>query len=103
MENNIPSSPAELLAMQTGGVREEIGAESLSALDDYIRGEIFPEISPNMSQVLFLAKKLLQDLEDYHFNTLDEGDLFPAQRRIWKRDAKKITEALMALRCVDEG
>jgi hypothetical protein len=103
MENNIPSSPAELLAMQTGGVREEIGAESLSALDDYIRGEIFPEISPNMSQVLYLAKQLLTDLEMYHFDVLEDGEITERQRKIWKRDRKSITRALMALRCVDEA
>jgi hypothetical protein len=103
LENNIPSSPAELLAMQTGGVREEINNENINALDDYIRGEIFPEINPNMSQVLYLAKQLLTDLETYHFDVLEDGDITERQRKIWKRDRKSITRALMALRCVDEA
>ncbi len=88
MENQIPSTPAELFAMQTGGIREEINAESLSALDDYIRGEIFEEINPSMAQVLYLAKQLLTDLESYHFNTLEDGELTERQRKIsvaWKR------------------
>ena len=103
MENNIPSSPAELLAMQTGGIKEEINREDINALDELIRGEVFPELNPDMSQVLVLTKRLLEDIESYHFNALDDGDLSPQQKRIWKRDAKKVTEALMALRQVAEG
>jgi hypothetical protein len=103
LENNIPSSPAELLAMQQGGIREEINHENINALDELIRGEIFPGVNPSMDQVLHLAKKLLQDLEEYHYNTIEEADLTSQQRRVWKRDAKKITESLMALRQVEEG
>ena len=102
MENQIPSSPAELLAMQQGGIKEEIHIDGIGALDDYIRGEIFPQLNPSMDQVLYLTKKLLQDLEEYHYNTIEEADLTSGQRRIWKRDAKKVTEALMALRQVSE-
>jgi len=50
-----------------------------------------------------LAKKLLQDLEGYHYDMLEGGDLDSYGHRIWKRDAKNITKALLALRCVDEG
>jgi hypothetical protein len=103
LENNIPSSPAELLAMQQGGIKEEINREDINALDELIRGEVFPELNPDMSQVLVLTKRLLEDIESYHFNALDDGDLSPQQKRIWKRDAKKVTEALMALRQVAEG
>jgi hypothetical protein len=103
MESQTPSTPSELFAMQTGGVREEINAESLSALDDYIRGEIFHEINPSMDQVLYLAKQLLTDLESYHFNALEDGELTERQRKIWKRDRKSITKALMALRQVEES
>ena len=103
MENNIPSSPAELLAMQTCGVREEINREDINALDEYIRGELFSEINPDMSQVLVLTKHLLEDLEAYHFNTIDAGELNEYQERVWKRDRKNITKALMALRQVAEG
>jgi hypothetical protein len=102
MESNIPSSPAELLAMQQGGVKGDIGVEGVNALDDYIRGELFPEINPDMNQVLQLTKRLLEDLEFYHFNALEEGDLTPQQRKIWKRDAKSVTKALLALRQVSE-
>ena len=103
MENQIPSSPAELLAMQQGGIKEEINREDVNALDEYIRGEIFPEINPDMNQVLVLTKRLLEDIECYHFSAIDEGELTPQQLRIWKRDAKKVTEALMALRQVAEN
>ncbi len=103
MENQIPSSPAELLAMQQGGIKEEIHIDGIGALDDYIRGEIFPQLNPSMDQVLVLAKKLLEDLEAYHFDTLDEADLTNGQRRIWERDAKNITKSLMALRQVAEN
>jgi hypothetical protein len=102
MESNIPSSPAELLAMQQGGIKEEINREDVNALDDYIRGELFPSVNPSMAQVLYLTKKLLQDIEDYHFDVLEGGDICERQRKIWKRDAKNVTKALMALRCVDE-
>ena len=103
MENQIPSSPAELFAMQQGGIREEINREDVNALDHYVRGEIFPDINPEMGQVLTLTKRLLEDLEAYHFNTIDAGELTEYQERVWKRDRKSITKALMALRCVEEG
>ena len=103
MEDNIPSSPAELLAMQQGGIKEEINREDVNALDELIRGKIFTEINPDMNQVLVLTKRLLEDIETYHFDTIDDGDLNPRQKHIWKRDAKKVTEALMALRQVAEG
>jgi len=103
LEDNIPSSPAELLAMQQGGIKEEINREDVNALDELIRGEIFTEINPDMNQVLVLTKRLLEDIETCHFDTIDDGDLNPRQKRIWKRDAKKVTEALMALRQVAEG
>jgi len=103
LENQIPSSPAELFAMQQGGIREEIGAESSSALDHYVRGELFEQINPSMDQVLYLAKQLLTDLESYHFNALEDGELTERQRKIWKRDRKSITKALMALRQVEES
>jgi hypothetical protein len=103
MNNNIPSTPSELLAMQQGGVREEINREDISALDDLVRGEIFPEINPNMAQVLVLAKRLIEDLESYHWDQLERDDLSDQQRRIWKRDSLNIEKALMALRLVAES
>ena len=103
MESQTPATPAELFAMQTGTAKEQIGHEGINALDDYIRGELFEEINPDMSQVLVLAKRLLEDLESYHFNTIDAGELNQYQERIWKRDRKNITKALMALRQVAEG
>jgi hypothetical protein len=103
MKDNIPSTPSELLAMQTGGIKEEIHVEGINALESYIRGEIFPQLNPSMAQILHLTKKLLQDLEGYHYDMLEGGDLDSYGHRIWKRDAKNITRALMALRCVDEG
>lgn len=104
MESNTPSTPAELLALQTGGIKEEINRENIGALDEYVRGELFPELNPDMSQVLVLAKRLLEDLEGYHYNALDaDGDtMAPHVRRIWDRDARNITKALLCLRQVAE-
>ncbi len=103
MSSNIPSTPSELFAMQQGGIKEEINREELGALEQHVRGEIFPELNPSMAQVLVLAKKLLEDLEGYHYDMLEGGDLDSYGHRIWKRDAKNITKALMALRQVAEG
>lgn len=103
MKDSIPSTPSELLAMQQGGTKDEINREELGALEQHVRGEIFPELNPSMAQILHLTKKLLQDLEGYHYDMLEGGDLDSYGHRIWKRDAKNITKALMALRCVDEG
>ena len=102
-ENSVPNSLNELLAMQTGNVREEINREEIGALSSYVRNEIFPEANPTMAQVLVLAKALLEDLETYHWERLEEGDLSEIQRKIWKRDGKNITRALMAIRQVAEG
>ncbi len=88
---------------QGGGIREEINREDVNALDHYVRGEIFPDINPEMGQVLTLTKRLLEDLEAYHFNTIDAGELTEYQERVWKRDRKNITKALMALRQVEEA
>jgi hypothetical protein len=103
MKDNIPSTPSELLAMQQGGIKDEINHEELGALDQYVRGEVLPELNPSMAQVLVLAKKLLEDLEGYHYDMIEGGDLDSYGRRIWKRDAKNVTKALMALRQVAEG
>jgi hypothetical protein len=102
-EPNVPNSLDELLAMQTGNVKEEINREEIGALANYVRGEIFPEINPSMAQVLVLAKALLDDLESYHWDQLDRDDLSEQQRKIWKRDGKNVTKALMALRQVAES
>ena len=101
--NNIPSTPAELLAMQQGNIKEEINREDINALDHFVRCELFSDLNPHMGQVLVLVKHLLEDLEEYHFNTIDNGELSPIQQRIWERDAKNVTKALMALRKVAEG
>ncbi len=105
MENNIPATPAELFAMQQGNIKEEINREDQAALRDYITEELFPELNPDMGQVLVLAKRLLEDLESYHYNALDQGgdEMAPHVRRIWDRDAKNITKALLALRQVAEN
>ena len=103
MSNNIPSTPSELLAMQEGGIKEEINREEPTALRDYITNQLFPEINPDMCQVLILAKRLLEDLESFHYDHIDGNDLSPSQHRIWERDAKNITKALMALRQVAEN
>ena len=106
MENNeisVPSSPSELFAMQRGGIKGEIGEESVCALRDYLEDEILPELNPNMSQLLVAVKAMVERLENFHFETLDNADLTPGQHRIWERDAKNITRALMALRQVAEG
>jgi hypothetical protein len=103
MNNNIPSTPSELLAMQEGGIKEEINREDINALDNFVRGEVFPEINPNMGQVLVLAKRLVEDLESYHWDQLERDDLSDQQRRIWKRDSLNIEKALMALRLVAES
>jgi hypothetical protein len=102
-ETNVPNSLDELLAMQTGNVKEEINREDIGALSSYVRNEIFPEANPTMAQVLVLAKALLEDLETYHWERLEDGDLSEIQRKIWKRDGKNITKALMAIRQVAEG
>ena len=88
--------------MQQGGIKEEINREDVNALDEYIRGDLFPEINPDMNQVLQLTKRLLEDLESYHFNALEDLELTSVQRKIWKRDAKSVTKALLALRQVSE-
>jgi hypothetical protein len=103
MKDNVPSTPSELLAMQTGNIKEEINREELGALEQCVRGEIFPELNPSMAQVLVLAKKLLEDLEGYHYDMIEGGEMDSYGHRIWKRDAKNITKALMALRQVAEG
>ena len=105
MENNeiqAPSSPAELFAMQRVG-KVELEENNPHALSNYLEGELFPELDPSMTQVLVAAKAMVERLEEFHFETLDNADLTPGQRRIWKRDAKAITKALMALRTVQEG
>jgi hypothetical protein len=103
MKDGIPSTPSELFAMQQGSIKEEINREELGALEQHVRGEIFPELNPSMAQVLVLAKKLLEDLEGYHYDMIEGGDLDSYGHRIWKRDAKNVTKALMALRQVAEG
>ena len=103
MKDSIPSTPSELFAMQQGGIKGEIHADGINALEQYVRGEIFPELNPSMAQVLVLAKKLLEDIEGYHFGMIEDGDLDSFEHRIWKRDAKSVTKALMALRQVAEG
>ena len=91
--------------MQQGGIKEEINREDINALERYVRDEIFPELNPDMAQVLVLAKRLLEDLESYHYNALDAdgNEMAPHVRRIWDRDAKNITKALLALRQVAEN
>ena len=103
MKDNVPSTPSELLALQQGGIKEEINREDLGALEQCVRGEVFPELNPSMAQVLVLAKKLLEDLEGYHYDMIEGGEMDSHGHRIWKRDAKNITKALMALRQVAEG
>jgi len=105
MENNevqIPASPAELFAMQRVG-KVELEENNPHALSNYLEKELFPELDPSITQILVAVKAMVERLEEFHFDTLDNADLTPGQRRIWKRDAKAATKALMALRMIQEG
>ena len=86
--------------MQQGGIKDTICSDDVNALDEYIRGELLPQLNPEMGQVLQLTKRLLEDLEMYHVNMANEPDLDPYARYVWERDAKSVTKALMALRKV---
>ena len=107
MENNeiqVPASPAELFAMQRVG-KVELEENNPHALSNYLEGELFPELDPSMTQVLVAAKAMLERLESFHYDYIaeNEGTMSDYVARIWKRDAKAITKALMALRTVQEG
>ena len=100
----IPSSPAELFAMQRVG-KVELEEGNPSALSNYLDGELFPELDPSMAQVLVAAKAMLERLEEFHYGFIEDnqGTMSDYAARIWKRDAKNVSKALMALRQVQEG
>ena len=100
----IPSSPAELFAMQRVG-KVELEGDNPQALRDYLEGELFLELNPSMAQILVAAKAMLERLEEFHYNFLEDNrkEMSELSARIWKRDAKAVTKALLALRTVQEG
>jgi hypothetical protein len=107
MESNeiqVPASPAELFAMQRVG-KVELEEGNPHALSNYLDGELFPELDPSMTQVLVAAKAMLERLEGFHYDFIEEnqGTMSDYTARIWKRDAKNVSKALMALRQVQEG
>ena len=107
MENNeiqAPSSPAELFAMQRVG-KVELEENNPHALSNYLEGELFPELDPSFTQILVAAKAMLERLEGFHYNFIEDngGTMSDYTARIWKRDAKNVSKALMALRQVAEG
>lgn len=104
MENNntpsVPSSPAELFAMQAANVAPTECPDS-EAFAEYLAEEVLPEFEPGPFQTVRGIIMMLERLEHFHFDALHEGEEMEAwQREMWERDYKRIATALEQLRLI---
>lgn len=104
MENNntpsVPNSPAELFAMQAANVAPTECPDS-EAFAELLAETVLPGFEPSPYQTVRGIVMLLERLEHFHFDTLQESDeMDPWQREIWERDYKRISTALEQLRLV---
>ncbi len=96
----IPDSPAEILRLR----------EALDSLDSpmafaEIVSDVNDEFEPTLTQGLNAAIMIVDQLLQYHFNTLqaaDEMALTAWQERIWERDMNHLQVAVDALRQVTQ-
>lgn len=100
MTNTIPNSPLELIALNEGS---KFDIENPNALAELI-SEIQDEHEPSPLQGLRAAQQLIEQLYQYHFNTVENADemgLTSYQLQLWKDDTKLLKKALLALRQVN--
>ena len=97
---SIPNSPAEILRLREAAASLEgpmAFAEIVSDAQD--------EFEPSPAQGLNAAMMILDQLLQYHFNTLqasDDLELTPYQIRLWERDLDHLQVAVDALRQVTQ-
>ncbi len=101
MENNnpeVPNSPQELFAMQK---KCSCDTEDPLAFANFLDQAVLPEEDPSPYQTVKAIEMMLYRLVSYHFNTLEEDELTPFQRKIWKEDYKVLNKALKYMRLVN--
>ena len=101
MENNVPevpNSPTELLAMQNQRSGDK---EDPWAFATFLAEAVIPNEDPSPYQTVKAMEMMLTRLVNYHFDTLQEDDLTPWQRKVWKEDYKMLAKALKCVRLVN--
>jgi len=103
MTDNIPNSPAELIALNGNNVEGDPegnsdGNEFLQIIED-----MMDECCPSPEQVNEAAMFLIGKLEHYHFEVVnsDNSELSLWQRKLFADDMHRFTAALTQLRAVN--
>lgn len=100
MSNSIPNSPLELIALNEGA---KFDVENPNALAELIE-ELQEEYDPNPLQGLRAAQQLIEQLYQFHFNTVeaaDELELTSYQKAMWEDDTALLKTAMLALRQIN--
>ena len=99
-ENNIvvPDSPSELWKEWSNF------QQSKCSFAEELEGSLFNEETgegPDLEEVTELVERLLVRMRNLHFNTLQDDELLPIQRKLWKDDLKHLDKALKSVRAMN--
>jgi hypothetical protein len=93
-----PNSPQELFAMQK---KCSCDTEDPLAFANFLDQVVLPEEDPSPFQTVKAMEMMLSRLVSYHFDVLENDELTPWQRKIWKDDYKVLSKALKCLRLIN--
>ena len=104
MENNntpsVPNSPSELFAIQAANVAPTECPEE-EAFAAFLEETVLPEFDPSPYQTVLGVIMLVERLERFHFNVLQDSDnMDPWQKEMWQRDYSRLSAALDQLRLI---
>ena len=99
-ESNIvvPDSPSELWKEWSN--YQQSKCSFAQRVDDTLFDDETGE-GPELEDIVELTERLLVRLRNLHFNTLQDDELLPIQRKLWKDDLKHLDKALKNVRAMN--
>jgi len=94
----VPDSPSELWKEWSNF------QQSKCSFAEELEGSLFNEETgegPDLEEVTELVERLLVRLRNVHFHTLQDDELLPIQRKLWKDDLKHLDKALKNVRAMN--
>ena len=99
-ENNIvvPDSPSELWKEWSN--YQQSKCSFARRIEDTLFDDETGE-GPELEDIVELTERLLVRLRNVHFDTLQDDELPPVQRKLWKDDLKHLDKALKNVRAMN--
>lgn len=100
--SDVPSSPEELFALNAKAQRQNPGymSEESWAFAAVVR-ELAEDLQPDVYQMINAAQDILMALVRGHHDVIEDCELSPFSKMIYKDDLKSIKKALRHLRATE--